>query len=646
MEIETITETIIIDDKKKFTLLKDIKEQCDIFVKNIANGYIAKSYDDYNKIIKRIETCSELNYYFLRYLKENNVTYMNDGEKWDYKKNLEILEETLTCKHYSLLEQNKRPDPLYEITDLLKEFVNVGNSKKKGRRSKYLKLKKEYPLKFIKLNYPLISGIERLRTRYYRDLIIEKNISSKCVKLNPYIKMIEKDKEIFNNSLDTYNFNQKIYLLILTLTQTFNSDNADIICNFFTKKITNTDNKGVYENIKLLEGKKYLVTTSYEKRIINGDDYILAGLQKDLRNNSSYPLEILLLRNESYQKFQKDGGKGFLDKLGLYKSFIDYIKYFLKSTALKEALNKNKSYENLLILLDNDNYLDEMLSENHFRFLPFYGAFKHYGYTNKDLMVSFINSIPELTDHLKIDDDDEEEEEEEDEDINENQIIEKEDKNMIMEKEEEGNETEMEEVREEEENKELTEKEKEENKEEKEEDEYLEKKIKNLTNISLLFTIGVKFITSLHEFVIHLMHAYNYYFSERKERKIYTTSYKEGKYKDEGDTFEKILNGGKRFDYLDINSVIYLLDGMSCNQNLEKFQKDLNSEIDLEKINDRIKKGEVGGFLAEFIKKYPINFDYIKDPAYAPKIFCSRSSEYSITIDRAGPDTYGGGKAI
>ena len=43
-----------------------------------------------------------------------------------------------------------------------------------------------------------------------------------------------------------------------------------------------------------------------------------------------------------------------------------------------------------------------MLSENHFRFLPVYGSYQHYGYTNKDLMVSFINSIPEITENIEI----------------------------------------------------------------------------------------------------------------------------------------------------------------------------------------------------------------------------------------------------
>lgn len=625
MEIKPITATIIIDGvKKELPLLKNIKDKCDNFVKGIVNGNIIKSHNDYCEIIKRIETCSELNYYFLSYLKKNNIKYIYEGEEWDYKKNLEILEETLTNEQYFALEKTERPNPLDEIRNILKEFITIGYSEIKKRPYKYSKLKKKYPIKFIKLNYPLFNGIERLRARYYRDLAIEKNISATCVNLKSYIQIMEQDKEIFNDSLDTYDFNPKIYLLILTLTTTFNIKNKEIICNFFTKNINDTDNNGNYDNIKLIEGKEYLVQTFYEKRIIIGDDYILKGLEKDIMNYGDYPLEILLLRNESYQKFQKDGGKGFLYKLGLYNSFIEYIKYFIKSKALNDALKQNKNYENIKMLLENDNYLNEMLSENHFRFLPLYGTYKHFGYTNKDLMISFINSIPEITEHIEIkveekdilkDENQINEEENEDKDENKKN---KEDKDMII--EEEG------------ENEIIGEEEK----------KYLENQIKNLTNISLLFSIGVKFITSLHEFIIHLMYGYIYYFSEGK---IETVSFKEGGDDDGGVTFEKILNGGTKFECLNINYIVYLLDGVSCGKDLEEFQKDLHSEVDIKKINDRIKNGEVKGFLAEFIKKYPINFDYIKDSSSQPKVFCRRSSEFRVIIDSAGPDTYGVRKA-
>ena len=162
---------------------------------------------------------------------------------------------------------------------------------------------------------------------------------------------MEQDKEIFNDSLDTYDYDPKLYLLILTLTTTFNFRNKEIICNYFNKNINHTDNKGNYDNIKLIKEKDYLVKTFYEHKIINGDDYILKGLEKDIIINGDYPLEILLLRNESNQKFQKDGGKGFIYKLGLYNFFIEYIKYFIKSKAVKEVLKQKKDYEYLQMLL-------------------------------------------------------------------------------------------------------------------------------------------------------------------------------------------------------------------------------------------------------------------------------------------------------
>ena len=629
MEIEPIKVTFKIDGKEKeLPLLKNIKDKCDNFVKGIVNGNFIKSHNDYIEIIKRIETCSELNYYFLYYLKKNDIKYMDQGEEWDYQKNLEMLEETLTNEQYFSLEKTERPNPLDEIKNILKGFIEIGYSELKKRPSKYSKLKKKYSLKFKKLNYPLFSGIERLRTRYYRDLVVKNNISATCVNLRLYIKIMEQDKEIFNDSLDKYDFNPKIYLLILTLTTTFNSKNKEIICNFFTKNIKDTDNKGNYDNIKLIEGKEYLVKTSYEKKTINGDDYILKGLQKDITiYGDYYPLEILLLRNESYQKFQKDGGKGFINKLGLYNSFIEYIKYFIKSKALNDALKQKKEYENLQMLLENDIYLNEMLSEKHFRFLPLYGTDKYFGYTNKDLMITFINSIPEITEHIEIKIEEEDifkdenqingEEEDEDKNKDENQINEEE-KHMIIEEEEE---------------KEIL---------GEEEKKYLENKIKNLTNICLLFSIGVKFINSLHEFIIHLTYGYIYYFSEGKKE---TILFKEGNDKDEKFIFEKILYGDTKFESLNINYIVYLLDGMSCQKDLEEFQKDLHSEVDLNKINDRIKNGEVKGFLAEFIKKYPFNFDYIKNSSYTPKVFCRKSSELRVIIDRDGLDTYGVRKA-
>ena len=603
MEIEQDLITIKIDEKEEgYSLLKTIQEKCKKFIKDIKDSK-AKTLEDYKKMVSDIETCSELNYHFLNYLKKNKISYDENGEKWDYKTNLEILKETLTNAQYQLLENENKSNPLEEIISILKEYVNIKNLKKKqNRKAKYHNLTKIYPKNFTKLNFPLVTGIERLRLKYYRDLIIEKNISTNCHKLKSYIEMIEKDKDIFNYSLDDYKFNPKIYLLILILTTTFQATNSNLICNFFTKGILDDDENKVYENIKLLDSGEYLVQTDFENKKIKGEDYILVGLQKDITYHSCYPLEILLLRNESYQKFVKDGGKGFLHKLNLYDSFISYIKYFIKSNVLKQVLQNNSCYQNIEALLSNDNFLEEMLDETHLRFLPFYGSINDFGYTNKDLLISFINSIPEIVENLEIENEDNEDVEE------------------LEEMEIQG---------------------KEEN-EENEEDKELENKIKNLTNICLLFSIGVKFITSLHEFIIHLVYGYLHYFSNKK---IDSDSFKEENDDDGRFYFEKQLNG-KKFEYLDINSVVVLLDGISCQKNLSDFKSDLNANLSIENLKKRIKDGEIKGFLKDFLVKYPIDFNYLKDGGKNYKISCRRLSSVGIFMKRTGSCTYGGGKAI
>ena len=345
--------TILVNGKEEsYSLLKDIQDKCSAFIKDIRR-HKQKTLEDFKEIIYNIETSSEFNYYFLKFLKENKISYYEDGQKWDYKENLKMLKETLTDEYYkSLGEKMARKNPLEEIINILKYYVmiykeklkkkkfkkikrankndkrrtrirtkkrdnkkNGANKKDKGRTkankfykgmkrvntknkknneidgkniinvdSKYnyntLILKNQ--LNFQKLNFPLITGIERLRVNYYRDLILEKDITTNCGKMEKYIMNMNEDKDIFNNTLDNIKFNSKTFLLILTLTTTFDISNDVKICNFFTKKFLEDDNKGQYTHIKLLKKGKYRVTTKYEEKIIDENNYILSGLDNDI----------------------------------------------------------------------------------------------------------------------------------------------------------------------------------------------------------------------------------------------------------------------------------------------------------------------------------------------------------------------------
>ena len=150
---------------------------------------------------------------------------------------------------------------------------------------------------------------------------------------------------------------------------------------------------------------EYIIKTHFESRKINGNDYVLSRLNHDIYNYNTLTIDFLLLRNESYEKFMKDGGKGFIYKLGLYDNFINYIKSFLRSKAIVELLKSEENLKNNQILLQMDSFFDEMLNEKYLRFLPFYGSKKFLGYTNKDIMISFINSIPGIPSDLSISDD-------------------------------------------------------------------------------------------------------------------------------------------------------------------------------------------------------------------------------------------------
>ena len=395
--------------------------------------------------------------------------------------------------------------------------------------------------------------------------------------MSKYLKIMEQDKELFKTSLNDYNFNTKMYLLILILTKTFNANNSSLICNFFTKNFNDNDKNERYKHIKLSKTGKYKVKTEFEEKIIDEKDYILKGLEKDIDNYPFYPLEILLYRNESYQKYEKDGGKGFINQLKIYDSFISYIKFFIQSNIMKQVLKNNSSYEYIEILLRNEKHLDEILDETHFKFLPFYGSKNKFGHTNNDLLISFINSIPELV---------------------ENAII---------------------------------------------EDDYKKIDINNLTNICLLLSIGEKFIASIHEIINHLLNGYLYYLSNKK---INYKSFKEGNYSNSEFIFEKLLNDGNGFDYLDFNKVIVLLDGISCQKNFNEFQKSLNNEENVENLNKRIKEGKIKGLLKDFIDIYPINFQYFIDNQINLKIMLKGYSGIGIYMLRDEVDTYGGGVAI
>ena len=64
------------------------------------------------------------------------------------------------------------------------------------------------------------------------------------------------------------------------------------------------------------------------------------------------------------------------------------------------------------------------------------------------------------------------------------------------------------------------------------------------------------------------------------------------------------------------------------------FQKNLNENTNIDELKQRIKEGKIGGFLKNFLDKYPINFDYFKERINELKISCRKISDIEIIMDR------------
>ena len=91
------------------------------------------------------------NYYFLKYLRDNNLSYEEEGEKWDYKLNFEMLKDTLTAEHLKILD-----DPLYEIKMILFELSKISDKLNKVDRQKQFEtIVKKYSRSFNMINFPL-----------------------------------------------------------------------------------------------------------------------------------------------------------------------------------------------------------------------------------------------------------------------------------------------------------------------------------------------------------------------------------------------------------------------------------------------------------------------------------------------------------
>ena len=145
---------------------------------------------------------------------------------------------------------------------------------------------------------------------------------------------------------------------------------------------------------------------------------------------------------------------------------------------MQEILSCNE-YRYIKELINNTNYLDSILTDTYFKFIPYFGVKNIFGFTNKDILLSTVNSIPEKA-------------------------------NLI---------------------------------------EYNTKEsYEGLYHLSILLSICVKFITAIHEVLIHLTSGYINYLIEK--RMDYGSPKRNLNPDDRGYTFGEKLSGNNKISSL------------------------------------------------------------------------------------------------
>lgn len=358
-----------------------LKEKNEMAITIFKESMQSKDLDKLKDICSIIQTNSTFNFELLYALK-------NRKQDDEYNTNFKKIKYTLKDEHLTKL--NEVNENLFKkLNDIVNAIVNDSFKPEDYEEMKNIE----------KLKYPYIYSIEKARISLYIFYLLNGKHKTALKLLSNYVKVMAEDlKDI---QLNEETFNEKLYLFILNATYLKSP----------LRHVENTFLKGTqYEKVKTdineriikINNNKYMIDNLLEKKEINKSDYNIDGISRDLDTGNIYPLEIILLRNESLTKYKTEGF--FLKRYGLYDSFKKYLKNFILSRCVKEALQSDSQYKDIINLISNTKYLDEILDEKHLKFLPFYYSEKYCGITNKDLLCTIINSIPRLAEFsLEID---------------------------------------------------------------------------------------------------------------------------------------------------------------------------------------------------------------------------------------------------
>ena len=288
--------------------------------------------------------------------------------------------------------------------------------------------------------------------------------------------------------------------------------------------------------VKDIEKDEFIIKNNFESITFTGRNYVLNNLITEFSYYSNTPLNILLKRNESFEYFSNKHTQ-IIDDEEIFLEFKNYFNLFIHSPLLKEVLRENHQY--IIELIESNSFPGLFFDDEYVKSFPLYYLIGD-GYTDKDIVISFITYFPIIIKNFGI----------------------------IKTKEQ----------------------------------------YENIKNVFFLFDVCYKFITSLHEILIHLCYGYINYITEGK---IGSKSPKSSKnknklsnetqiYEDGGKYFEELLFGTK-LETINLQLIYTLLNGEYLNKTLEEFKNNLKLEFDPLQI-------KMQGLFGKILRKYKIDF--------------------------------------
>ena len=344
-----------------------------------------EKFEKLKKILEICEINKKYNYYYLKYFLKC-LTNENENE---FNEDSEILAETLNDKDFNELYGRKQSNPAKDIYKLL--CLKVDKDKNLD------KLNQIYIDKHHNLNVPLLKGNEKLRLIIYRRRIAEKEIN---IILKDIIKKTEKYFENINTEEEEFNI---LTFLIITYILKINTKIALTCFKYYllqifepTTQIIEHKNFSIqyYINIKVDKKKDniFIISNEFESICFNPNNYCLDNLIVESLLNANTPLSILLKRNESYKYFMTNKPK-IIDDPEIFQAFKEYFIQFIHSDLIKDVLGSD--HKIILELIESNKFKGLNLDDEFYKPLPLFDKFSQ-GYTDKDVLISFITYFPTL----------------------------------------------------------------------------------------------------------------------------------------------------------------------------------------------------------------------------------------------------------